>query len=161
MGRRQTRAEKDRNRVISWWAAIALLGIFAWQSGRPETWLLPILAWSYYQLFSAPKLCGVETTRGHPCKNRAYGRLMACKREPSHDVYKRDAFLRLLGFHRGARPISAPASYRRADRAPIDQSENPQGPATIDSTQQTYAIATIGLALIGTAATVVQTILAA
>ncbi|TDD35287.1 hypothetical protein E1287_14370 [Actinomadura sp. KC06] len=147
--------------MVAWWSFIILLGVFAWQSGRPEVGLLPILGWSYYQLFSAPKLCGVETTRGHPCKNRAYGRLMACKNEPSHDIYKRDAFLRLLGVHRGGRPITAPASHERTPRASTESHTNASPPATVEARQQALAMLTIALTLIGTAATVVQTVLTA
>ncbi|MFI0411769.1 hypothetical protein [Actinomadura sp. 3N508] len=103
----------------------------------------------------------METTRGHPCKNRAYGRLMACKNEPSHDVYKRDAFLRLLGFQRGGRPITAPASHARTPRASTEPDDTASPPATVESRQQALTLLTIALTLIGTAATVVQTVLTA
>jgi hypothetical protein len=66
---RRTRAERDRARVLGWWAAIILLGWFAWDFGRLGLWLLPFLAWAHYQLCAAPKLRGVETSKGHPCKN--------------------------------------------------------------------------------------------
>ncbi|MDB4872856.1 MAG: hypothetical protein JWP34_4882 [Massilia sp.] len=158
MARRQSRAEKERNKILGWWGIITLLCLIAWQTGRPELWGLPILAWAYYQLCAAPKLCGVETTRGHPCKFRAYGRLMACTREPSHDVYKRDAFLRLLGFRREPRPITAPASYpRQQGRAPLNLPPMPE-PPTVESKQQFFTILTVLLTIIGTVATVIQTV---
>jgi hypothetical protein len=156
---RRTRAERDRARVLGWWAAIIVLGWYAWDSGRLGLWVLPFLAWAYYQLCAAPKLCGVETTKGHPCKNRAYGRLMACT-EPSHYGYKRDALLRLLGVRRPPRQITAPAtSGPRPGRAPVEQSL--AEPATLNSRQRALTILTVALTIIGTVATVIQTLLAA
>jgi hypothetical protein len=156
MVRQPPRSKKERNSIVGWWSAIVLLCLVAWQMGRLELWLLPLLVWSYYQLFAAPKLCGVETTKGHPCKNRAYGRLMACKHTPSHDTYKRDAFLQLLGFRRPARSIAAPAPYtRRSKRVVADMA--PSALVVVEPKQQFFTILTIILTIIGTVAAVIQT----
>ncbi|MBE1530231.1 hypothetical protein [Actinomadura algeriensis] len=139
---------------MTWWAVIVLLLVWAWQAEEVQLWALPLLAWGYYELGAVPTLCGVETTRGHPCKNPARGRLMACTAQPSHAGYKTDALLRLVGVRRPPRPIAASAS--RSDNAPSpgDQSS---GEATVES-KQTLMIA---LTLIATVAGVVQTILTA
>lgn len=121
-------------------------------------WLLPLLVVAYYQLCAVPTLCGVETTRGHPCKNRAYGRLMACKDQPSHAIYKTDALLRLIGFRRNPRSITAPAPYAE-ESAPAEM--HMSEPATVEPKQLSFAVLTIVLTVVGTVATVIQTVLAA
>ncbi|MCD0453340.1 hypothetical protein LO762_29780 [Actinocorallia sp. API 0066] len=122
--------------------------------------VIAILLAGYYQLCQVPTLCGVETTRGTPCRHRAYGRLMACTREPSHDVYKRDIFLSILGIRRPPRAITAPTRGARPGRTataapPLTES------MTIESKQLFIAVITIIFTVIGTIATIVQTVLAA
>ncbi|MEU5882249.1 hypothetical protein [Spirillospora sp. NPDC047279] len=155
MARRPTRAERNRNKIIMWWGAAILLGVFAWNQGRVELWILPILVIAYYELCAVPTLCGVETSRGHPCKNQAYGRLIACKDQPSHAVYKNDALLRMLGFRRPPRQVSAPAPGPH-DRTATELPMEPQV-ATIESKQTLITLLTV----VGTIAGVVQVFLAA
>lgn len=154
MARRPTRAEKRRNAILTWWSAIVVLAILAWQSGRPELWILPLLTWAYYELCAVPTLCGVETSRGFPCRNPANGRLMACTHQPSHAVYKTDALLRILGFRRGPRQVAAPAP--RPHESASHYSEPTLEQPTIER-KQTLMTA---LTLIGTVAGVIQVLLA-
>lgn len=156
MARRRTKAEKRRNTILIWWGAVILLAVVAWQSGRPELWILPLLTWAYYELCAVPTLCGVETSRGLPCRNPANGRLMACTHQPSHAVYKTDALLRILGVRRNPRQVAAPAP--RPDDEPASYySEPAPGQPTIER-KQTLMTA---LTLIGTVAGVIQVLLAA
>jgi hypothetical protein len=156
MARRPTQAERRRNTILGWWGAIALLVVTAWQAGRPELWILPLLSWAYYELCAVPTLCGVETSRGWPCKHPANGRLMACTREPSHNVYKTDALLRMLGFRRNPRQVTASAP--RPGREPAAHySEAPPERVTVESKQTLITALTI----IATIAGVIQTVLAA
>ena len=160
MARRKSRPEKERNIRLTFFGMATLLGILSWRSGRIDTWVLPLLAIAYYQLCAVPTLCGVETTRGHPCKNRAYGRLMACKDQPSHGIYKTDALLRLIGFRRNPRSVTAPAPYAKAlNDAPTEL--HMSEPATVEPKQLSITILTVALTIIGTVATVIQTLLAA
>lgn len=144
---------------MSWMLAIIACCAAGWHyySGF---FVIAILLAGYYQLFKVPVLCGVETTRGTPCRHRAYGRLMACTREPSHDVYKRDIFLSLLGVRLPPRAITAPTRGARPGRtatAALPQTE----PMTIESKQLFIAVITIVLTVIATIATIIQTVLAA
>lgn len=133
MARRRTRAEKDRNIVVGGWSAAVLLGVLAWRLDYVGLWGLPILTLAFYQLCVVPTLCGVETTKGSPCKNRAYGRLLACKEQPSHKAYKTDALVRLLGVRRSHRSVSAPAPYSRAPQPTFGEtSQESQAPSEED-----------------------------
>lgn len=156
MARRQTQDQKRRNIILGWWSAVLLLGVWAWQAGLPQLWVLPILTLAYYELCAVPTLCGVETTRGHPCKNRAYGRLMACTREPSHAVYKTDALLRILGIRRNPRTFSAPAPRPHRQTGTQAANSSPEV-ATIESKQTLITALTI----VGTIAAIIQVIFAA
>jgi len=125
MASKLTRREKDRYRILVGWGLPAVFSAAAWDVGRAELWGLPILIWLCYELFFAPVLCGVETSRKHPCKQRAYGRIRACN-EPSHHVYKRDQLLLLFGFRVRERQITAPARKPRRNRLP-QEDEQPEG----------------------------------
>ncbi|GAA0967205.1 hypothetical protein [Actinocorallia libanotica] len=161
MAQRQTLTEKKRNRIIGWWSAIGLLCLVGWQQGNPALWGLAILVWGYYQMFAVPTLCGVETSRGTPCRFRAYGRLMACTREPSHDVDKRNVLLRLIGLGRPQRPITAPAAGRpRRAGSAAAMPAPPFEAASIESKQLFLAIVSIVITAIGTIATIIQTMTA-
>lgn len=156
MARRQTQAEKRRNAILCWWGAVVLLSVLAWQSGYPQLWILPLLTWAYYELCSVPTLCGVETSRGWPCKHPASGRLMACTREPSHSVYKTDALLRLLGYRRSPRQATAPAPRPGRGPEPHYSEPLPERP-TVEPKQRLMTVLTV----IATVAGVIQTVLAA
>lgn len=155
MARRPTKAEKRRNTILIWWGAVIILAVWAWRSGRPELWILPLLTWAYYELCAVPTLCGVETSRGLPCRNPANGRLMACTHQPSHPVYKTDALLRMLGFRRSPRQVAAPAPHPDGEAASHHSAPAPEQP-TIER-KQTLMTA---LTLIGTLAGVIQVLLA-
>lgn len=155
MARRLIKAEKRRNAILIWWSAVIVLAVLAWKSGRPELWILSLLTWAYYELCAVPTLCGVETSRGFPCRNPANGRLMACTHQPSHAVYKTDALLRILGFRRSPRQVAAPAPRPGGESASHYSEPAPEQP-TIER-KQTLMTA---LTLIGTVAGVIQVLLA-
>jgi len=64
-----SRVEKEREQRMIWWGAIAMSCVLGWQT-YPGFFVIAILLWGYYELCQTPVLCGVETIRGHPCKNR-------------------------------------------------------------------------------------------
>lgn len=138
-----------------WWGAVVVLAVLAWQSDHPELWMLPLLTWAYYELCAVPTLCGVETSRGFPCKNPANGRLMACTHQPAHAVYKTDALLRILGFRRSPRQVTAPAP-RPGGESTFQHSEPPSEQPTVERKQTLMTALTI----IGTLAGVIQVLLA-
>jgi hypothetical protein len=81
---------------------------------------------------------------------------MACTYQPSHAVYKTDALLRMLGFRRNPRQVTAPAPRPGGEPAPHYSEPAPEQP-TIERKQTLMTALTI----IGTVAGVIQTVLAA
>lgn len=151
MARRPTRYERRRNTLLAWWACIAILCVLAWRVGVAQLWLLPLIAWIPYELCYAPTTCGVQTTRGQPCKNPTSGRLYACKEQPAHAPLKRDALFRLLGLRHGpalSRTGQAPSSQTAHAEYALPES------ATIDPHQKVMLYLTV----IATLAGVIQTI---
>ncbi|MDN3353394.1 hypothetical protein [Actinomadura sp. DC4] len=85
---------------------------------------------------------------------------MACKDQPLHGMYKNDALLRLAGFRRDPRPITAPAPYSDTSAPETVELQMPE-PPTVEPKQLSFAVITVVLAFAGTVATVIQTVLAA
>lgn len=154
MAKQRTARKKERDARLYSWLAILALGAWAWQSGIVTLWVLPVLAFCYYQLCLVPTLCGVETTRRRPCKNRAYGRLMACRREPSHWVYKRNALLD-IAIRRGPRTITAPAP-RPAQEGKTQTTQAIPEFVTVEQGQAFITFSTLFLTLISTITGVIQ-----
>jgi hypothetical protein len=155
MARRLKRQYEIRQkRLIVWWVAIVVLAVVPWQLEATQLWILPILAWGYYELCACPTMCSIRTSRGGLCRNPTLGRLYACGSQPSHTALKNDAYLRLLGMRRSHPLLATPT---RGPRAHATTHEGVREKATVQHRQTLMVFFTV----IGTGAGVVQALFVA
>ena len=111
------RRRRRRESALVWWAlfaAWAALALWLW-SWRLA--LLGLLGWCLYQLMLVPTMCRVMTRQGFSCRERARGRLFACR--PEHQQVKNDALWRLVGIRNPFRRPSEPDPDRETGQVVV------------------------------------------
>ncbi|MFC5745963.1 hypothetical protein [Actinomadura rugatobispora] len=104
------RRRRRRESALVWWALFGAWAALSWWLWSWRMALLGLLGWCLYQLMLVPTLCRVRTRQGFSCRERARGRLFACRDE--HQQVKNDALWRLVGMRNRFRRKAAPDPNR-------------------------------------------------